>query len=71
MVNFNPMKMKKLVVDQDLCIGCGTCSALCPKVFKMKDDGKADVIDQTADTPENIQNAIDSCPTNSIKWEEK
>jgi len=63
--------MKKLVVDQDTCIGCGTCAALCPKVFKMKDNGKAEVIDQTADTQENIQNAIDSCPVGAIAWKEK
>jgi len=63
--------MKKLVVDQDTCIGCGTCAALCPKVFKMKDNGKAEVIGQTADTQENIQNAIDSCPVGAIKWVEE
>lgn len=63
--------MKKLVVNKDTCLGCGTCTALVPSVFKLGEDGKAEVTDQTADTPENIQNAIDSCPTNSIKWEEK
>jgi len=66
--------MKKLVVDKETCLGCGTCAALCPKVFKIGEDGKAEVRqladDQTADSSENIQNAIDSCPTNSIKWEE-
>lgn len=62
--------MKKLVVDQEICIGCGTCAALCPKVFKINNDGKAEVIDQNADTPENIQNALASCPVSAIKWEE-
>ena len=63
--------MKKLVVDQETCIGCGTCPAMCGKVFTMKADGKADVIDQAADTEENIQNAINSCPTSSISWKEE
>ncbi len=62
--------MAKLVIDKDTCIGCGTCVALCPKVFKLTDDGKAEVIDQNGDTPENIKNAIDSCPTTAIKWQE-
>lgn len=63
--------MKKLVVDQATCIGCGTCAALCPKVFKMTDEVKAEVTDQTADTTENIQSAIDSCPATAIFWEEE
>lgn len=62
--------MAKLVVDQDPCIGCGTCVSLCPKVFKLNDNSKAEVIDQTADTPENIKNAIDSCPVTAISWKE-
>lgn len=63
--------MRKLVVDQATCIGCGTCPAMCGKVFTMKDDGKADVIDQNADTQENIQGAITACPTGSISWQDK
>lgn len=35
--------MKKLVVDQDKCIGCGACVALAPEVFELRDDGKAQV----------------------------
>ncbi|HEX9021818.1 MAG TPA: ferredoxin, partial [Nitrospirota bacterium] len=25
-------------VDLELCIGCGLCSELCPKVFELRDD---------------------------------
>ncbi len=63
--------MKTLVIDKNSCLGCGTCAALCPLVFKVGDEGKAEVIDQNADTAENIQTAIDSCPVSAIKWEEK
>lgn len=62
--------MKKLVINQDVCLGCGTCATLCSKVFKLGDNGKAEVIDQNADTSENIQNAIDSCPVTAISWKE-
>jgi len=34
------------MVNQDLCIGCGTCEALCPSVFKLNQAGKAEVIRQ-------------------------
>jgi len=33
----------KPTVDQELCIGCGTCQELCPEVFEVQDD-KAQVI---------------------------
>jgi len=28
-------------IDQSKCIGCGTCSALCPVCFEMGNDSKA------------------------------
>ena len=34
----------RLYVDQDLCISCGACIALCPDVFDWNDDEKAHVI---------------------------
>ena len=61
--------MKKLIIDKDICIGCGTCSSLAPKVFQITDDGKAQVIDQESDDSNTIQNTIDSCPVNAIKWQ--
>lgn len=52
-------------VDQELCIGCGTCPAICPGVFKMDDEtGKAIVISQ--DDIEGANNAAASCPVQAI-----
>ncbi len=51
-------------VHQDLCIGCGTCVALCPKVFAMGSEGKATVISQ--DDVEGAKNAESSCPVSAI-----
>ncbi|MFA6322175.1 MAG: ferredoxin [Candidatus Buchananbacteria bacterium] len=59
--------MAKPIVDQNLCIGCGSCESICPAVFKLN-DGKAQVIDG-ADYEANaaaIQDAISSCPVNAI-----
>lgn len=34
----------KIVYDREGCIGAGVCAALADKVWKMNDDGKADLI---------------------------
>jgi ferredoxin len=30
--------MRKLVINEELCIGCGHCMEICPKVFELIDD---------------------------------
>jgi len=63
--------MAKPIVNQETCIGCGTCESICPAVFKVNDSGKAQV--QSADYDANkdaIQESIDSCPVTAISWEE-
>lgn len=64
--------MKKLVVDQDKCIGCGTCVAICPEVFKLGENGKAEVKlkAKSSKLKAKVEEAIDSCPVEAIKWEE-
>lgn len=62
--------MRKPKVDQEKCLGCGTCAALCPKTFEMGEDGKAQVKNPPGDPESEIQNAIDSCPVQAISWEE-
>ena len=55
-------------VDMDLCIGCGLCSELCPKVFELRDD-KAWVINPNACDTCDCQQAVDSCPVVAISLE--
>jgi len=64
-------KQKKLTVDQENCIGCGTCIALCPDVFAFNKDGKSYVKDQEACENCDCQSAIDSCPVGVIHWDDK
>ena len=59
--------MSKPKVDKELCIGCGTCESLCPKVFKIE-DGKSVVIKDDCDEC-NCQDVIDSCPVSAISME--
>lgn len=53
-----------ITVDQNGCIGCGACMALCPNVFEMNEDGKSQVISQ--DDVACAQNAAASCPVQVI-----
>jgi len=64
---------KKVVIDTEECVACGTCVEVSPEVFKL-DDGAdaAEVIKSSVSSSEedSVQEAIDSCPTQCIHWEE-
>lgn len=58
--------MVKIEVDFDACEGCGTCEALCPETFEIRDEkswviGDGDGCD--------LAEVVDSCPTEAIKVE--
>ena len=59
----------KLVVDKDICIGCGACAAICPDVFEIDDEGLAvSVVDSVnEDVKEDAIDAKEGCPVNAIK----
>lgn len=61
------IKFMPTIIDKELCIGCGTCPAVCPKAFKMSEDNKAEVISQ--EDFDCVKNAVDSCPVQAIKIE--
>lgn len=62
----------RLLVDQDLCISCGVCVAMCPDVFDWNDDEKADVIVDPVpeEHEEDAREAQESCPTEAIQNKE-
>ena len=63
--------MKKLIVDDGVCIGCGMCTALAEEHFEINNASLSEVKTQEhLDTPE-LQNAIDSCPVGAIKLAEE
>ena len=59
----------KLVVDKDICIGCGACQAIAPDVFEIDDDGLATSIDvEIADeVRDDAIDAKEGCPVDAIK----
>lgn len=71
--------MAKFVkVNADTCIACGACSGEAPDIFDEREDGIAfNKLDDNAgnveideDFLEDLEFAVDSCPTDSIKVQE-
>lgn len=56
----------QISVNKKSCIGCGSCSSICPEIFEMK-DGKAHVTKTTLEKIDCEKDAESSCPTESIK----
>ena len=62
---------RRVVVDQDTCIGCGTCESICPEVFQLNEETDTSEVIMPEGGPEDlIEDAIDSCPVEAISWQE-
>jgi len=61
----------KARIDRDGCISCEACADTCPEVFRMADDGLAEVyVDEIPEEAEDsAQEAADGCPTGVITVE--
>jgi len=64
----------KLKVDENLCIGCGACEAICPECFRVNDEeGVAEVI--TKEIPKEFEekatDAKEGCPAQAIMEEKE
>lgn len=60
---------KKPYVDKSICICCELCVKMVPGVFRIGEDGLAEVIEPTGASEGEIQDAIDNCPVHCIRWE--
>ncbi|RLE82545.1 MAG: ferredoxin [Thermoprotei archaeon] len=60
--------MPKPVVDEEKCIGCGTCVSVCPVGVYELSEGKAKVVNPDACVGCKACEA--QCPVNAIKVEE-
>ncbi|MBP6976247.1 ferredoxin [Candidatus Dojkabacteria bacterium] len=62
----------KVSIDQSKCVACGSCVAICPEVFEMKEDGTVDVKKEykEKDIPKELEakvkEAHDMCPATAI-----
>ena len=61
----------KATIDRDGCISCGLCTDTCPSVFKMADDGIAEVcVDEVPKSEEKLAvEAQEGCPVSVITVE--
>jgi len=58
----------KAEIDRDGCISCGLCVSICSEVFRMGEDGPAEVYVETvpSDAEKSALEAQDSCPVSVI-----
>ncbi|AXF54855.1 ferredoxin [Salicibibacter kimchii] len=63
------------IVDKNTCIACGTCSVSAPDLFDFDEEGVAEgILDRNQGTSkvpaalqEDLQDAFEECPSDSIK----
>ena len=61
----------KVKVNEDACIGCGACAAICDEVFEMNDECLSEVVVDKVqeENEESLKEDIESCPTGAIEEE--
>jgi ferredoxin len=70
----------KVSIDREGCIGCGTCEATCPEVFKLVEDGKSSITEKyrkedlgKGEVGDDLTNCVEeakaSCPVQVITTE--
>ena len=71
-------KNMRVLLDTKTCIACGSCAAVCPKFFELKEkshlkksklNGKTEELE--VKELDCIKQAADICPTQSIQYEDK
>lgn len=70
--------MEKINLNNELCIGCGACTAIASDVFEFDDEGYAKVKEEKCDfnnleneTKEEVTDAVEGCPVSAISIEEE
>lgn len=63
----------RIIIDQEKCIGCGSCTAVCPKVFEMDENNKVRLKDNNLEAAKKdcVKEAVEICAVQAIKVEDK
>lgn len=60
----------KVWIDREGCISCGLCPEICPEVFRIAEDGRAEVYGTPEAAEDSVREAAASCPVEVIRAEE-
>jgi len=61
----------KVRVDEEACVGDGSCVSICPEIFEMGDDvAKTKMEDVPGNLQQSCREAADVCPVEAIIIEE-
>lgn len=60
---------KKLKVDKEKCIACGTCYSTMPDYFEMDEEGKAKATEGKETSKEDGEKAVNICPVGAISYD--
>ena len=60
------VKIAKIHVDREKCIGAASCVAIAPGVFQLDAENKAIIVNEKGADDETILLAAQSCPTQAI-----
>lgn len=61
---------RHIVIDEDECEGCESCVELCPDVFEFDEDSEKARVIAPESEDECVEEAMDNCPVDCIRWEE-
>jgi ferredoxin len=65
------MKMAEIVIDTYRCSGCGTCTEMCPEVFRMDNMmEKAELVTVAPQITDAVYQAAAFCPEKCIAVKE-
>ena len=62
-----PDRAWTIEVDQTTCLGTGVCCFYAPATFDLDDEGRSMVVDQHGDPDDAVRNAVEACPTHSVR----
>jgi ferredoxin len=58
----------RVIVDEDACVGDGSCAELCPEVFEMQGDLALVRVDKVPEeAEERCREAAEACPVEAIR----
>lgn len=69
--------MEKIKLNNEICIGCGACTAIASSTFEFDDEGYAKVKEENdnysnmdEEMKEEVTDALEGCPVSAISIEE-